>query len=50
VAIQILLAAIDLKIVTVLIKTTTIIVIDRPNRSVVIDENVVMYVAHVLPE
>jgi hypothetical protein len=47
---QILLTAIDLKIVAVLIETATIIVIDRPNRSVVIDESVMMYVVHVLPE
>jgi hypothetical protein len=49
-AIQILLPAIDLKIVTVLIKTATIIVIDRPHRSVVIDKSVVIYAARVLPE
>ncbi len=49
-AIQILLTTIDLKVVTVLIETAAIIVIDWPNGSVVIDESVVMYVAHVLPE
>jgi hypothetical protein len=47
----ILLTAIDFKIVAILIKTAAIIMIDSSSRSVVIEEGVVMYVAHrVLPE
>ncbi len=47
---QILLAAMNLKIVAVLIKTAAIIVIYRKINPVVAEESVVMYVALVLPE
>ncbi len=47
---QIFLAAMDLKIVAVLIKAAAIIVIYREINPVVAEERVVMYVALVLPE
>ncbi len=46
----ILLAAVDLKIVAVLIETAAIVVIDGPIRVVVIDESIVMYETRMLPE
>ncbi len=46
---EILLAAIDLKIVAVLVETATIIVIDGEKRVVIVQEGVVMYVAQMLP-
>jgi len=45
-----LLAAIDLKVVAVLIETAAIVMIDGPNRVVIIDESIVVYEALVLPK